>query len=82
LSKFGEHFVNEFSRKRVVKSNHECSICKKQFESEDYLEFHMKQQHYRADKIPAKYVSSGVICPADLCDIFDCPEMPDKILRL
>ena len=24
----------------------------------------------------------GAVCPADLCDIFECPEMAEKVLRL
>ena len=80
---FDLFYRNEFSQKKVIKtSSYQCNICKKSFESEDYLEFHYKQAHHRQDNIQQMYETKGMICPADLCDIFECPEFSEKTLRL
>lgn len=50
FSTMKEH-LKQFGHKRFYKQNHECHICKKPFESEDYLEFHMKSSHYRNEKL-------------------------------
>lgn len=42
----------------------------------------MKQQHLRHEKMQDKYVDKSMICPADLCDIFECPEFAESKLRL
>jgi len=42
----------------------------------------MKVKHYRHEKLQDNYEKDGVICPADLCDIFECPEFSQKKLRL
>lgn len=44
LNNFGmvEDQLKFFGHKKIVKKNHECNICQKQFDNEDYLEFHMK----------------------------------------
>ena len=42
----------------------------------------MKSSHYRNEKLQDRYSQRGVICPADLCDIFECPEFSEKTLKL
>jgi hypothetical protein len=42
----------------------------------------MKQAHFRESKLQARYQDRGMICPAELCDIFECPEFSEKRLRL
>ena len=42
----------------------------------------MKQSHFKAEKLQDRYADRGSICPADLCDIFECPELSEKKLRL
>ena len=70
-----------YGRKKLVKKNHQCNICRKEFEEEEYLEFHMKQNHYRGEKLQDRYNQRGMICPADLCDIFECPDLADSRLK-
>lgn len=77
-----EDHLLQFGHKKMKTSNHECALCKKQFDSEDYLEFHMKSYHFRQEKLQSRYQERGMICPADLCDIFECPEFSEKTLRL
>jgi hypothetical protein len=83
LTNFGmlEEHLRQFGHKRIFKTNHECNICKKHFETEDYLEFHMKQLHYRGERLQDRYNQRGMVCPADLCDIFECPEFSEKALK-
>lgn len=76
-----ENQLKFFGHKRIVKKNHECNICQKQFDNEDYLEFHMKQSHYRGERLQERYENSGMVCPADLCDIFECPDFSDVRLK-
>ena len=84
LNNFGmiEDQLRQFGHKKTQRSNHQCSLCNKNFESEDYLEFHMKQAHFRDKKLQSRYQDRGMICPAELCDIFECPEISEKKLRL
>ena len=42
----------------------------------------MKQKHFRSEKLQERYELDGGVCPADLCDIFECPEFSEKVLRL
>lgn len=53
LNNFGniEEHLRTFGRHKSFKSNYECHLCRKAFDSEDYLEFHMKQMHFRTDKL-------------------------------
>ena len=76
-----EDHLKSFGHKKKTRTYHECSICKKQFENEDYLEFHLKTNHYRGHKLQDRYQERGMVCPADLCDIFECPEFSEKILK-
>jgi hypothetical protein len=41
----------------------------------------MKQLHFREQKIQDRYNENGMVCPAELCDIFECPEFSEKTLR-
>jgi hypothetical protein len=41
----------------------------------------MKQSHYRGSRLQERYEHDGMICPADLCDIFECPEFSDTRLK-
>ena len=41
-----EH-LKQFAHKKSFKSSHRCQLCDKNFENEDYLEFHMKSIHFR-----------------------------------
>ena len=76
-----EDHLKRFGNKSHHGKSHECDICKKKFQSEDYLEFHMKVEHFSSEKLQDRYHRSGTICPAELCDIFECPELPDQKLR-
>lgn len=58
------------SKMTLQNNKHECSKCKKQFKNSDYLEYHMKIKHRKEG-----------ICLADHCDVFECPEQPEKTLR-
>jgi hypothetical protein len=40
----------------------------------------MKQNHFRGDRLQQMYEYRGSVCPAELCDIFECPELSDKKL--
>lgn len=71
-----------YSKKKLVKRNHKCNICGKEFEEEEYLEFHMKQNHYRGEKLQDRYNQRGMLCPAELCDIFECPDLADSRLKV
>lgn len=83
LNNFGmiQDHLKQFGHKKGAKSIYQCSLCGKSFDNEDYLEFHMKQGHFRAEKMQMRYHDRGMICPADLCDFFECPELSEKILR-
>ena len=41
----------------------------------------MKNTHFRNQKLQDDYAGNGAICPAELCDIFECPEISEKILQ-
>ena len=77
-----EDHLKQFGHKRTTKNSFECSLCRKKFDNEDYLEFHMKQMHFRNEKLQRRYTDRAMICPAELCDIFECPELAEKRLRL
>jgi len=34
--------LRQFSAKKYYRSEHECRLCDKKFETEDHLEFHLK----------------------------------------
>ena len=84
LNNFGliEDQLRHFGRKNDQKKKDECPICKKKFESEDWLEYHMKAMHFRNLNLQDRYQKTGTVCPADLCDIFECPEFSEKALKL
>lgn len=42
----------------------------------------MKNEHYRQERLQDQYEKFGASCPADMCDIFECPELSEKSLRL
>ena len=63
-------------------NNHNCGICAKNFKSEEYLEFHMKAEHFKEFKMQQSYNKFGTICPAELCDVFECPDLSDKKLKV
>lgn len=72
--------LKQFGHKKnaELKRQHTCAKCGKSFDTEDYLEFHAKTRHNRGDKVQDRYRDYGAICPAELCDIFECPEMSYK----
>lgn len=43
--------LEDFSHKTKYQATHECKICGKKFDSEDHLELHLKQNHFRSEKL-------------------------------
>ena len=82
LNNFGEYQdqLTQFQRKSSYRGENQCRICDKSFQNEDYLELHVKQNHYRSHKLQDQYYRKGTVCPAELCDIFECPELSFKKL--
>ena len=81
-----ENYLKQFTFGREAgesgqAQNYRCGLCNKLFDSEDYLEFHFKTKHAVNDKLQTSYNVRGSICPAELCDIFECPELSFKALR-
>ena len=37
--------------------------------------------HFRTETLQSRYEMRGTTCPADLCDIFECPELPERLLK-
>jgi hypothetical protein len=56
----------------------ECQKCKKSFKSSDYLEYHMKMAHFGKKDM---WSVDHPVCLSDYCDVFECPEQGDKLLR-
>ena len=84
LSNFGimKKHLEGFSHKASYTTTYACKVCDKKFDTEDHLELHLKQSHYRKDRLQDEYQINGVMCPAELCDVFECPELSAKTLRL
>ena len=72
-----------FYDKRSFNSKVECSKCFLNFKSVDYFELHAKIKHQPRLEIPSELDldSEWKVCLADLCDIFECREVADKILK-
>lgn len=45
-----EH-LESFTHKAMYQSTFECKICGKKFDTEDHLELHLKQSHFRGEKL-------------------------------
>lgn len=63
------------AKKHKKRRTYTCKLCGKSFSSDSYLEFHLKAMHFRSEKLQAQYERHAEICPADLCDIFECPDL-------
>ncbi|CDW74123.1 UNKNOWN [Stylonychia lemnae] len=67
----------------------ECPKCRKNFKNSDFLEFHMKLNHFQNDQSGAVFQDYGRgemrvdygICLADYCDIFECRDINDRQLK-
>lgn len=66
-----------FNNRKNMNKN-ECPRCKKSFKNQDYLEYHMKMMHFAERTV---WSPQHDICLADYCDMFECKENPDKLLR-
>lgn len=42
----------------------------------------MKTEHFKNEKMSDEHIREGAICPAELCDIFECPNLSEKKLAL
>ena len=51
------HLSKYLDRKGSGKKNFRCSQCSKRFQSEDYLEFHLKTEHFKNNKMQEAYNS-------------------------
>jgi hypothetical protein len=65
-----------FGNRRTPQGKQECHKCKKMFKNSDYMEYHMKLQHFQNQRLQATQV-----CLSDFCDIFECTEEEDKMLK-